>query len=350
MVKKTIAALFGFLFLSLSPVMAEVPVKIGVIFARTGTASIESQAAFTAAQFAADDINSQGGVLGKKIVLETFDNTSTPLGAKRAAEKAALAGVTGVIGANWSSFSMAMADVLQRAGIPMISPSSSTPGLTAGKNFIFRVCFDDNFQGEIAADFALDVLQAETAVVMTNTSSQYSMGLASVFIDKFQERGKMLLETDYSQTTTDFRAHLKRVSTVNPDIVFVPDHLRQSGYIIQQAGKMGLDFTFLGGDGWLNSMYRYGGDRLHGNFYVAQWHYKSPAKKSRRFVKKYRKQWGSAEDPSLALTYDAVTLFADAVERSGCLDRKEIRKALAATKNFHGVTGDISFDENGDPM
>jgi branched-chain amino acid transport system substrate-binding protein len=168
-------------------------IKIGVILAKTGNAAIDAAAGFKAAHFAADEINAQGGINGKQVKIKEFDNHSNPLDAKFAAEKAAQAKVMGVIGAVWSSHSLAMAHVLQKAKIPMISPSSTNPKLTLIGNYIFRVCFPDTFQGKVMSDFALNFLHAKTAVVLTNASSKYSMGLAEYFIDCFKKRGKILL-------------------------------------------------------------------------------------------------------------------------------------------------------------
>ncbi|OQY52250.1 MAG: hypothetical protein B6230_03140 [Desulfobacteraceae bacterium 4572_89] len=245
---------------------------------------------------------------------------------------------------------MAMARVLQKSKIPMISPSSTNPGVTRVGDYIFRVCFDDKFQGRVMADFAADYLDAATAVVMTNINSKYSTGLADCVISRFREKGKILWEADYPQNTIDFTLYLEKIKLLNPDVAFVPDHYRESAYIIKQAGKMGLKLSFIGGDGWLTQMYRYGGDYIDGNFYVAQWHDESPDEVSRAFVKRYGKKYGRANEPAIALTYDAVTLLVWAVERAASLDPEKIRNALAATKKFRGVTGYITFDENGDPI
>ncbi len=342
--------IFVFMVFSVYPAEADQTIKIGVIFARTGNAAIDSASGFNVAQFAADEINKKGGLLGKKIEIKEFDNQSTPLGSKLAAERAVKAGVIGVVGAVWSSHSLSMAPVFQKAKIPMVSPSSTNPRLTLIGNYIFRVCFSDTFQGRVMADFALNYLNARTAVVLINANSKYSMGLAAYFIKSFSKKGKLLWENDYADNTIDFTPQLKKIKMLAPEVAFVPDHYRESAYIIKQGRKLGLNLIFLGGDGWLNQMYRYGGKAIEGNYYVAQWHVDSPIIASREFVKKYSEKNGSADQPVMALTYDAFSVLANAIKRAGTTNTKDIRDALGKTKNFHGVTGNISFDKNGDPI
>lgn len=351
MLKKIMGlSLIVFMVLSVCSAGADQTVKIGVILAKTGNAAFDSAPGFNVARFAADEINKKGGLIGEKVEIKEFDNQSTPLGSRLAAERAVKAGVVGVVGAVWSSHSMAMAQVLQKAKIPMVSPSSTNPKLTLMGDYIFRVCFPDTFQGRVMADFALDFLNARTAVVLTNANSKYSMGLAEYFIKNFQEKGRILWEDDYADNTIDFSPQLKKVKALAPDIAFVPDHYRESAYIVKQGRKMGLKLIFLGGDGWLNQMYRYGGKSIEGNYYVAQWDVDCPGAASRKFVKKYAAANGRADQPVMALTYDAFMVLANAIKRAGTTNAEDIRDALAETKNFPGVTGNISFDKNGDPV
>ncbi len=344
------AMIFKLTFFHLSHAQASGTINIGVILAKTGNAAIDAKPGFKVARFAAHEINIKGGINGRKIKIKEFDNQSTPLGAKYAAEKAIKSNVVGVIGSIWSSQSLSMAVILQRAKIPMISPSSTNPKLTLIGNYIFRVCFPDTFQGKVMSNFALNYLHAKTASVLINTDSKYSMGLAEYFIENFQKRGKIVCEEEYADDTIDFTSQLEDIKKINPDIAFVPDHYRQSAYIIKQSRMLGLKLIFLGGDGWLNQMYKYGGTAIEGNFYVAQWHVDSPIPASKEFVKKYSKVNGHADQPVMALTYDAFNVLANAIKRAGTADPKDIRNALAKTKNFPGVTGNISFDKNGDPI
>jgi branched-chain amino acid transport system substrate-binding protein len=349
--KKRITALSFFIVMTTVVFLqAGEPIKIGVIFARTGPAALDCKEAFHAARFAADEINRAGGVVERPVELLTFDNKSTPLGSRMAARSAVEHGAVCVIGGVWSSHSLAMAKLLQAKRIPMISPSSTLPALTLAGNYIFRICYTDTFQGKVLANFALADLNARTAVVLTNTNSRYSMGLSSYFIQHFKRTGQLLWEGDYSRNATDFSTLLTRVQGSDPDVVFVPDHFRESAYIIKQARAMGIKSIFLGGDGWEESMYRYGGDAIHGSYRTAAWDPCTANEKARRFIKRYAQNTGGVVDSEAARTYDAMGLLADAIERAGSTDPASIRKALAGTRHFQGVTGTISFDANGDPI
>ncbi|MCK7505107.1 MAG: ABC transporter substrate-binding protein [Desulfobacterales bacterium] len=166
---------------------------------------------FYAARFAVEEINKKGGLLGKSLELIEIDNQSTALGSKAAAEQAVKNGASAIIGGSRSSYALAMAPVLQAAKVPMISPTATIPELTLTGDCIFRVCFVDDFQGAVMAAFAIRDLKAKTAVVLTNTGNKYSMNLAKVFVQQYKkDGGKILMEGEYLEDVTDFRALLER--------------------------------------------------------------------------------------------------------------------------------------------
>lgn len=325
-------------------------IKIGVIFSKTGNAAVVTGPGFEAARFAADEINKNGGVLGKKIVIIEYDNKSTPLDSKFAAMQAVNDGVAGVIGCAFSSHSLAVAKVLQDAKIPMISPTATNVEVTLVGDYIFRVCFVDTFQGRIASDFAQKDLNAKTAVVLIDSGSKYSTGLAKVFIEKFNHKGKVLWEGFYQKDITDFSSSLSKIKEINPDVIFVPGHFRESAYIVKQGRDMGLKTIFIGADGWVEEMYKYSGEAINGSFYIDQWHNTIDSKENKEFIKNWPDKYGKANKSISALTYDAFNVFVNAVNKARTLDKTAIRSALSQTKDFPGVTGKITFDENGDTI
>jgi branched-chain amino acid transport system substrate-binding protein len=279
-----------------------------------------------------------------------LDNQSSPIGATIAAEEAVRMGVTAVIGAHWSSHSLAMAPILQRAGIPMISPGSTNPEVTQTGDYVFRACFLDSFQGKAMARFAANELRARTAAVVRNIDEAYSVVLAEFFIGSFiQAGGQVLLDEGYRGKAIDFSKIIKKIQTLGPDVVYLPGYTRDSGLFIKQARDSGLKITFLGGDAW-DEIETYAGTALEGCYQSAPWHPEVPFPKSEYlqtlYLQKYRKP---IDNMSAPLAFDTVHLLADAIERAGSLDRNRIRDALSATSNFEGATGVISFDENGDP-
>jgi len=261
--------------------------------------------------------------------------------------------VAAVIGAAWSSHSLGIAPVLQKRQIPMISPISTNPKVTLIGNFIFRVCFTDPFQGKVMAQFAYRDLKARTAIILTNVNSDFSIGLAEFFEKSFrQSGGKVLWEGDYKENAIDFSTVLKKVRLLQPDVVFVPGYIQDSAFVIKQARTMEIGSIFLGGDGWSgDQMYQYGGKAIEGSYYSQHWHSKVPFPKSQQLQASYHRKYGTKILPQfLPPAYDAVMVLADAIRRAQSLDRKKIRDTLAATKNFQGATGTITFDENGDPV
>lgn len=333
------------------PCFAEGTVKIAAVFPMTGEAVYTEPVELKGVRFAVQVLNERGGLLGKRIELLEFDDHSRALGAKQAGEQAVKAGVLAVIGSTWSSLSLGLAPVLQEARIPMITPVSTNPKVTQVGDYIFRACFSDPFQGTVMANFAYHDLKARRAVVLTNASEVYSEDLGKFFTDSFaQKGGKVLWEGKYLTSTTDFKPQIEKIKDYNPDVIFVPGGLRDSGYIIKQARVMGVKAHFLGGDGWSINIYQFAGKAADGGYYCAHWHMKSTNKQSQQFVKAYESKYGVLKEDALPLGYDAVMLLADAVKRANSLEPAKIRDALAATKGFKGVTGTITMNKDRDPI
>ena len=221
-IKRMGLAILVVLVLSCS-LRAEEPIRIAAIFSKTGVASVENAEFFDVVDFAVAEINKKGGLLGRKVQVIHIDNKSTPLGARQAAMDAVKQDVVGVVGACWSSFSLAMGPVLQKAGVPMVSPASTNEKVTLVGDYIFRACFTDAFQGKVMAQFAKEDMGAKTAVIFTNINSDFSMGLSDIFSGNFNANGaKILLVCKYSETDVDFSVDLKQVLDLKPDVMFIP--------------------------------------------------------------------------------------------------------------------------------
>ncbi len=326
------------------------PIKIGAIFSQSGLAAPHNQPLIEMIRLAIKNINDNGGVLGRPLQLILLDNLSTPIGSARAARRLVLQDITAVIGAHWSSHSLAIAPILQQAGIPMISPGSTNPEVTRGKDYIFRACFLDSFQGVAMAKFSREELHAKSAIVLTNIDENYSIMLGQFFSKAFKESGGQIIsEMSYRGDATDFSANIKELIRLKPDVVYLPGYTRDSGLCIKQSAKMGFSTIFLGGDAW-DEIKKFAGPAINGSFQSAPWHPKVPFSASQKMKELFEAAYGTEiENNSSPLAYDAVMLLADAITRAGSLDRKAIRDALAATVDFRGATGAISFDENGDP-
>ncbi len=334
-----------------TPCAKEEPIRIAAIFSETGIAAPHNLPLINMTRLAVEHINSQGGLLGRPLQLLFLDNGSTPIGSALAAQKAIAENVTAVIGAHWSSHSLVMAPILQEAGVPMITPGSTNPEVTLGKNYIFRACFIDSFQGLAMAKFAVHELHAKTAAVVANIDEDYSIMLGRFFGTAFKEAGGLVVsEIGYRGTATDFSAIIKEIAGKNPEVIYLPGYTRDSGLFIKQSGKMGLKAIFLGGDAW-DEIEKYAGVNIEGSFQSAPWHPEVPFRESEKMKNIFAADCGKdIENISAPLAYDAVMLLAGAISRAGSLDRRAIRDALATTVDFPGATGQITYDANGDPQ
>ncbi|MBF0227124.1 MAG: ABC transporter substrate-binding protein [Desulfobacterales bacterium] len=327
-------------------------IKIGAIFDKTGEASSDGNEYFKIIRFLIEEANNNGGLIGKKIELLEFNNQGTQLGSRLSAKRAVESGVVAVIGACWSSNSTAAAQILQAAKIPMISPNSTDPKVTLIGDYIFRACFTDPFQGAVMAKFAVDDLKARTAIVLTNISQQYCVGLSDVFINKFKEyNGEILWQGRYHQDDTDFTPLIIEIQKLNPDIIYLPGYQQDSALIMMQARKKGIKTIFIGGDGWDNIMYKYSKDAIIGNIFSLHYHVDAANEMSRSLMNKYQEKNDAIEEPyRLILAYDAVTILFEAIKKANSVNPSTIRDAIAKTKDIQGATGLISIDENGDPV
>lgn len=352
---RLVAVLILLLFLQTAgaPAWAQLsgePVGIVAIFSQTGIAAAHNEPLIPMVQLAVEEINHTGGILGRPIQLILLDNQSTPIGSRVAAEEAVRLKATAVVGAHWSSHSLAMAPVLQQAGIPMISPGSTNPEVTRIGSYIFRACFLDSFQGVAMAAFAYQDLKARTAAVVRNIDEAYSVMLAGYFKKAFiADGGEVLLDEGYRGKAIDFSGIIAKIKRQPPDVIYLPGYTRDSGLFIKQAVKLGVKCTFLGGDAW-DEIEQIAGDAINGSYQSAPWHPRAPFPKSVYLQNLYRgKYMRNIENVSAPLAFDAVMLLADAMKRADTLAGEDVRRALAQTANFQGATGIFSFDGKGDP-
>lgn len=249
--QRFIACLFLLLILiPASPALGTQPIRIAAIFAQSGPAAHSAAASVDITRLAVNEINQHGGVLGRPLDLIIIDNLSTPIGAKVAAERAVKLKVSAILGCAWSSQSLAVARVAQANRIPMLSNVSTAAGLTKLGDFIFRVCFTDDLQGRVMAEFARRDLNAKTAVIATDIASDYSLGLSHTFYKRFtQLGGKVLGVIKYKIKNAHFGRLAARVASLNPQVVFLAGH-DEAGALAHKIAQTGTRAIPLGGDGW----------------------------------------------------------------------------------------------------
>ncbi|BHH84894.1 branched-chain amino acid ABC transporter substrate-binding protein [Desulforhopalus sp. 52FAK] len=326
------------------------PIRIGAVFSTTGIAAPHNRPMLEMTELAIEELNSKGGLLGRPLQLMVIDNNSSPIGSSIAANQLVKENVCAVIGAHWSSHSLAMASILQKAKIPMISPGSTNPEVTKERNYVFRACFIDSFQGRAMARFAYDELKARKAVVVTNIDEDYSTTLANYFSSSFMSMGGRIQKNmSYRGSATDFSSAIESIESMKPDVIYIPGYTRDSGLFIKQSRKMNLKTIFLGGDAW-DEIENVAQDHINGNFQSAPWHPEVPFPESKKLQQLYQEKFGKPiQNMSSPLAYDAVMILAQAITKAGSAEPVKIRETLAETDHL-GATGHIQFDHNGDPI
>jgi branched-chain amino acid transport system substrate-binding protein len=301
-----------------------------------------------ASQMAFDEINKKGGVLGKQIKLLVEDDQSKPEEAGTAVTKLINQDhVVAMLGHVASSHSLAAAPICQSNKVPMISPSSTNPRVTQVGDYIFRVCFTDTFTGEVVAKFVFDTLKAKKVAILVDVRSDYSVGLQTFFGEAFKRRGgEIVANQSYSQGDSDFRAQLTQIKAMNPDAIYVPGYYTEVGTIVHQGRELGITVPFIGSDGWDSpKLWEIGGEALNGCYFSNHYSTDDPNPAVQKFVNDYKGKYGQVPDALAALAYDAARVLADAMTRANSTDGAKVRDAIAATKDFPGVTGTITINK-----
>lgn len=335
----------------------EGPIKIGIFEPITG-ANAAGGALEVEGFLLAHELRPE--VLGRPVELVTADNKSdkaeAALAASRLVEQEK---VVAILGSWGSSLSIAAGDIVRNAQIPAIGASCTNPLVTAGNDYYFRVCFIDPYQGKVMANYAANVTGAKTAALMIEKSNDYSTGLGKFFEDAFKELtgnpDAIVARGEYVTGDTDFNAQLTNIAAAKPDVIFAPGNFTESALIVLQARQLGLDIPFLGGDTWETPEFINVGGAAVENVYFSTFFDPNAelTPKTKEFVEAYNNskysEGGTKEAAAVtALAFEAYNLLLDTIEKTGSTDGVTLRDALANTKDFEGVTGYVTFDENGD--
>ncbi|MEM2514570.1 MAG: ABC transporter substrate-binding protein [candidate division WOR-3 bacterium] len=336
-----------------TPVLPE-KIKVGVYEPMTGAFAAGGQMTWDGIKLA-HKVKPQ--VLGKPVELVLVDNKSDKTEAANAVARLIEAEkVVAIIGSYGSSLSMAGGEVAEKAGIPVVGCSPTNPLVTKGKKYYFRVCFIDPFQGSIMAKYAYEVLGAKTACIIQDVAQDYSVGLSSFFRDKFIELTgnpkSIVAFTSYQTGDTDFTAQLTYCLSKNPDVIFSSGYYGEAALLAKQARALGYKGVLLGGDAWdAPELIEIAGPAAEGMTFSTHYHPEGAiTEASKKFVELFKNEYNREPDAFAALGYDAYMLLLDAIERAGSVNPEAIQKALAETKNFEGVTGWITINENHDAV
>lgn len=340
---------------SLSPATAENTLKIGEVGSMTGGDATFGTSTHQGAMLAIEEANLNGGVFGRKLELVSLDDQGKASEAVLAVNKLITQErVHAVLGEVSSSRSLAMAPIAQQFKIPMITPSSINSKVTQQGDYIFRVCFVDQFQSKVMADFAWNNLRAKRAAILRDVKSDYSQDSSEIFIERFKKAGgSIVVDQSYSAGDIDFKSQLTAIRSAQPDVILVPGYYTEVALIARQGRELGITAPLLGGDGWDSPLLKeIGGKALQGSYFVSHFAQDPSNVENQKFVETYKKTYrGQTPDGLAALGYDAARVLIESLKRIQAEHKdlpqdlpKQIRDALATTRNFPGVTGQISID------
>jgi branched-chain amino acid transport system substrate-binding protein len=330
------------------------PISVGEYGSMTGDTATFGQSSHKGIALAIEEINAAGGVNGRQLELHSEDDRSLSSEAATAVQKLIDRNkVIAVIGEVASGNSLAAAPICQSRQVPMISPASTKPAVTEVGDYIFRVCFIDPFQGLVMAKFAANDLKLKRVAVFKAQDRPYSTGLAANFVTAFKGLGgEIVANESYASTDTDFKAQLTSMKGTNPEGIFIPGYYGEVGTIARQARELGIKVPLLGGDGWDSpSLFDAAGGALEGCYFSNHYHPEEKRPAIQEFIDKFKaKHSGETPDAMAALGYDAARILGDAMKRAKSLSGPDLRDAIAATKDFPGVTGTITINEKRDAV
>ena len=335
-------------------------VKIGVLAPLSGPVPTFGVMTRDGALLAIEEWNAKGGVLGKKIAAVVEDSQCTPDPAVNAANKLIDQNkVKYLVGEVCSKASIPVSEIANSKKVIQISPTSTNPDVTVTKDgkvkdYIFRACFIDPFQGTVGAKFAVDVLKAKSAFIILDQANDYVKGLAEFFEKAFiAAGGKVVGKETYTSKDTDFSTILAKVAAAKPDIIYLPDYYNIVNLASKQAKEKGIKAPFLGGDGWDSSDL----DRkaVDGGYFTNHYSPEDNRPEVQNFVKafgaKYKDDKGQPKVPDAlaALAYDATNILIQAIKDAGADDTAKVKDAMAKI-SFNAVSGKITFDPNHNPV
>jgi len=340
-------------------------IKIGFNIPLTGDIPKVGEASKFAAEMLKEDINGAGGleVGGKKYMLDFIyeDNESKAESAVNVALKLIERDqVVAIVGPNSSKQAVPAGGTCDDNQTPMVTPWSTNPDTTLDRPWVFRAAFLDPFQGPVVANFAEKTFGAKTAAVIYDVSNDYSKGLAEIFQQVWEGKkgaGSVVAFESHGTKDQDFSAQLSTIVAAKPDFIFIPDNYNQVALIVKQARQLGYKGPFMGSDAWGSAeLMTLCGDDCVGQYFSTHYAAAGATGKTKEFIDRYSAKYGYTPDDVAALTWDATRLVLQAIQEAGtvasdvCKERKAIREAMSKIQKFEGITGTMSFDEQGDPI
>ncbi len=335
------------------PAASSEPIKIANLSPLSGPVPTFGASTRDGFLLAVKEWNAKGGVLGRQIDTVVEDLQCTPDPAVNAANKVIdQDGVKFIVGEVCSSASIPISEIAEENGVVMISPTSTNPTVTLNadgttKQYVFRACFIDPFQGAVMAKFA-NGKGFKTAFIMFDQGNDYVRGLAEAFEKSWTDMGNQIVgKESYTQQDTDFSAILTKVAESKADVLFLPDYYNIVNLVAAQAKEKGVTAVMMGGDGWDSADL----DKASaaGGFYSNHYSPEDTRAIVQDWVKNYQTAYGAVPDALATLAYDATNLLLTAIQNAGTDDPAKVKDALASI-NMETVSGNVSFDQFHNPI
>lgn len=335
-------------------------IKVGGVLEMTGGSASFGISSKNGIDLALKKINEKGVLGGKKLSLVVADTKSEASEATNAMQKVISQDkVVAVIGPNQSSAVIAAGAINNGSKVVDITPMGTNPDVTVDpktkkvKPYSFRTCFIDPFQGTVMASFASNELKVKKAAIYIDNTSDYAKGLAQFFKENFiKNGGQVVIEEAYLQKDTDFKSTLTKIKAAQPDFIYIPGYYQEVGLIVKQAREMGINVPMAGGDGWDSAKLPEiaGKAALENTFFSSLYSPDDTSDLNKEFVAEYKKAYNTNPDVFAALAYDSTLLVAKAIEDAGSADPAKIAEAMAKIKGFKGVSGEVTFNEEHNPI
>lgn len=347
------------LLAALAACSADAPPELRVGFLRVVAGPMGPSSGIPAgdgAALAVDELNARGGVSigGVRHRVVAFDRTIEHRADAAAAGARALINLDSVdliVGPQTSLQAIAAGAVAEEARVPLIATMASNPAVTAGRAFVTRLAFLDDYQGALLARFVFDSLRLRRAAALHDAASPYGRDIVALFARTFTALGGRMVgvETFDVDAPSDFRAPLRRLLAGSPEAILLPNYVTHDTVQMRQARALGFRGTFLGSDSWdpvLMPRFL----EAHGAVVVANWDNRTGRPQAEAFIRAYRARFGQEPRTTAAATYDAVLLAADAATRAGSRDGRAIAAAIRSTGEWDGVMARYTFAGTGDPV
>ena len=340
-------------------------IKVGLNLELTGSIPKVGEHARVAAEMYAEEVNAAGGldVGGQKYTIELVveDNNGTAEGAAAAANKLITQNnVLVLVGPNASVAAVPAGEVANNLSTPMISPWSTNPNTTLNRPWVFRAPFLDPFQGPVVANFATEQFGAEKACVLFDVASDYPKGLADNFKSAWEALhgpGSVVAFESFTTGDQDFSAQLTKIKATDCQVLFTPQYYSEVPLIVEQAQDLGITLPIVGSDSWGDpQLLELCGDACEGFFYSTHYAASGATGATKEFIDKFQARHGEIPSDVGALTWDSMQIVAQAIKNCDSLggsleeNRTCVRDGMAAIQDFEGITGTMTFDEQGDPI